>query len=102
MSRTVPGRRRWPTLALLCVAAMALPACSSILSEMPQQMGGLPAGAPERPTTPPNYPAVNDMPQARADRPMTDAERKKVQADLDAARAAAAKRAGATAPTQER
>ncbi|RAI39025.1 hypothetical protein [Rhodoplanes roseus] len=87
---------------MLIVAAGLLAGCSSMLSEMPQQIGGLPAGAPERSAVPPAYPAVNDVPHARADRPLTDAERKKVQADLDAARAAAAKRAGATAPTQER
>lgn len=97
-----PDRRsgRWPTVAALVIAAGTVAGCSSILSEMPQQVGGLPAGVPERPATPPSYPAVNDVPQARADRPMTDAERRKVQADLDAARAAAARRAAAGPPLQ--
>jgi hypothetical protein len=90
-------------VVLLVGAAAALSACSSVLSEMPQQIGGLPPGAPERPATPPDYPAVNDIPRARTEvTPMSEAERKKVQADLDAARATVAKRAGSAAQTQER
>lgn len=112
MSRSVSRRprdlwadrfpRRLPTLAALAAVAVAVAGCSSILSEMPQQMGGLPSDAPARPAVPPSYPAVNDMPEARAERTLTETERKKVQADLDAARAAAAKRAGTAAQTQER
>ncbi|NVO15074.1 MAG: hypothetical protein HXX10_13650 [Rhodoplanes sp.] len=105
MSRTIPGRRRdrWSVVVLLLGAAAALSACSSVLSEMPQQVGGLSPAAPERPAVQPDYPAVNDFPRARTEAtPMSEAERKKVQADLDAARATAAKRAGSAAQTQER
>jgi hypothetical protein len=96
---------RAPTGATRCLAAITLTAlavtlsaCSStIFSEMPAAIGGLPAGTPERPSAPQGYPAVHDMPPPRDDVVLTDAEQKKIQADLLAARDRQTKRPGTTA-----
>ena len=56
-------------------------------------MGGLPQGTPERPATPAQYPSVHDMPSARGDTPLTEAERKRLKDELTAARNRAAKQA---------
>jgi hypothetical protein len=47
---------------------------------------GLPAGTPERPASPPPFPAVHDMPPARTNTVLTDAEQQKMEDDLMAAR----------------
>jgi hypothetical protein len=53
-------------------------------------MGGLPAGAPPRPTTTGAYPAVNDVPPPRETTVLTSEEQKKLQDELAAERARAA------------
>ena len=96
-------RRTWQPLigmALVCAGAVTLVACSNILSEMPTQLGGMPAGTPERPAVAPAYPAVHDMPPPRATSVLTEAEKKKVEAELDAMRAEHARRAKASAATE--
>lgn len=65
-----------------------------MFSEMPAAVGGLPAGTPDRPT-PTAYPAVHDMPPPRDDVVLTDAQQKKAQADLLAARDRQTRRPGA-------
>ena len=73
--------------------ALALGACSAAtFSEMPSQVGGLPAGTPERPVTPTGYPAVHDMPPPRTDVVLTKEEQKKAEAELAAARAGQSKK----------
>jgi hypothetical protein len=57
-----------------------------MFSDLPTSVGGLPANAPERPSTQAAYPAVHDMPPARPDAVLTDAEQKKAAQDLIAAR----------------
>jgi hypothetical protein len=94
-------RRDWRLLAraaLVCAGSVLLPACSSVLSEMPAQMGGLPAGTPPRPEDAPAYPAVHDLPPPRTAAVLTEEERKKVEAELAAMRAEQAKRAAAKLP----
>jgi hypothetical protein len=82
--------------ALAVFVATTLSACSSTMfSEMPATVGGLPAGAPDRPATPAAYPAVHDMPPPRDDVVLTSAQQKKAQADLLAARDRQTKRPGA-------
>jgi hypothetical protein len=81
--------------ALIGAGAIGLTACSSVLSEMPSQMGGLPAGTPPRPEAAPAYPAVNDMPPPRSAAVLTEEERKKVEAELAAMRAEQGRRARA-------
>ena len=56
-------------------------------------MGGLPRGTPERPATPPAYPAVHDMPPPRTSVVLTEEQKKKVEAELAAMRADQARRA---------
>jgi hypothetical protein len=85
-------------VALVCAASFALGSCSTVLSEIPAQMGGLPAGAPARPAAPPAYPAVHDMPPPRSATVLTEEERKKVEAELAAMRAEQAKKAAAKLP----
>jgi hypothetical protein len=86
---------------LAAVVASNLSACSStIFSELPASVGGLPAGTPDRPATPTAYPAVHDMPPPRTDTVLTEAEQKKIQQDLNAARDQQTKRSAATASDQ--
>jgi hypothetical protein len=82
-------------LVLVCAGSLFLVSCSTVLSEMPTQVGGLPAGTPERPAVAPEYPAVHEMPPPRTTAVLTEEEKKKVEAELAAMRAAQAKRAKA-------
>lgn len=70
-----------------------LAACSTggtIADHMPTAVGGLPEGAPQRPATPAAYPAVHSMPPPRTDTMLSDAEQKKLEDELVAARNRAA------------
>jgi hypothetical protein len=80
------------------MVSVLLTSCSTVLSEMPSQMGGLPAGAPARSETPPAYPAVHDLPPPRSAAVLSEEERKKVEAELAAMRAEQARRAAAKLP----
>lgn len=91
-------RQPFAVAALVCAGAVLLPGCSTVLSEAPAQMGGLPAGAPPRPEVAPAYPAVHDMPPPRSAAVLTEEERKKVEAELAAMRAEQARRAAAKLP----
>jgi hypothetical protein len=73
--------------------ACSLTSCSSVLSELPTQLGGIPDGAPERPASSRAYPAVHDMPPPRAGAVLTEAEKKQVEAELAAMREEQAKHA---------
>jgi len=72
---------------VLSIAGLALVAglggCSagSVIDKLPADMG-LPAGAPARPATPYEYPAVHDMPPARATIPMSEDEQAKLEKEL--------------------
>jgi hypothetical protein len=90
--------RRLIGAALACAVSVCLASCSTVMSEMPTQAGGLPAGTPERPATAPDYPAVHDMPPRRATAVLTEEEKKKVEAELAAMRAEQARRAKARGP----
>jgi hypothetical protein len=87
-----------PLLALALAASLG--ACASTVADMPAQLGGLPAGTPERAAQPPAYPAVHDMPPARPNTVLTDEERKKAEADLVALRARQEKAAAEAAKGQ--
>jgi hypothetical protein len=90
-------RKRQPLigLALVCVGSFFLVSCSTVLSEMPTQVGGLPAGTPQRPAVAPEYPAVHEMPPPRTAAVLTEEEKKKVEAELAAMRSEQARRAKA-------
>jgi hypothetical protein len=66
-------------------------------NEMPTAIGGLPQGAPERPQTQPEFPAVHDMPPARNTKVMTEEEKKRAEAELAAMREQQARRAQSAA-----
>jgi len=80
-------------VALAGAGCVILASCSSVLSELPTQAGGLPEGTPDRPATAPAYPAVHDMPPPRANAVLTEDEKKKVEAELAAMREQQARRA---------
>lgn len=63
--------------------AAALAGCSpgAMIDKLPADMG-LPANTPARPETPYEYPAVHDMPPARASVPMTEEEQVKLEKEL--------------------
>ena len=73
-----------PLLALALTASLG--ACVSTVADLPPEVGGLPAGTPQRPAQPGVYPAVHDMPPPRPMVVMTEEERKKAEADLAALR----------------
>jgi hypothetical protein len=77
--------RPWPPRG--CgVAACGLCSASTVADHTPTALGGLPEGVPQRPTKPPAYPAVHDMPPARDSAVLSDAEQTKLEADLAKAR----------------
>src|SRR5689334_21796776 len=69
------------------------PAGSVVADHLPNAVGGLPDGTPQRPASSMPYPAVNDLPPPRATTVLTDAETKKLESDLVAARNRAAEAA---------
>jgi hypothetical protein len=89
ISRSRQGFRRSVLVVALIAGAVGLAGCSAgsmIGDHMPNALGGLPEGAPQRATKPSAYPAVHDMPPPRGSTVLTDAEQKKLEDDLIAAR----------------
>ena len=80
------GRKPLPALVLTVALGVGLGACSSTLSSMPTELGGMPAGTPQQAAAPAVYPAVHDMPPPRPDVVLTKEEQKKAEADLMALR----------------
>ncbi len=73
------------------VAATALSGCASISEKFADSAShlpgiGLPAGAPERPSTPVAYPAVHDIPPPRNSVVLTRTEATQLENDLATAR----------------
>jgi hypothetical protein len=99
MSRLRPPRRQalGPGMLGLLLAAGALAACSSMSDMIPTSAGGLPSNAPQRSAAPPEYPAVNNMPQHPEALPMTDEELNRAKSELTTLRHQQEERAG-TAP----
>src|SRR5262245_38443051 len=92
--------RRALVTAGLVAAAAALAGCGrTIAARMPTAADVPPEGRPQRPITPASYPAVHDMPPARATPMLSDADAQKLENDLKATRdrAAAAAKAAADA-----
>jgi len=83
----VHDRSLWAGLALAIALAVTLAGCSasSVIDKLPANMG-LPAGAPERPVTPYQYPAVHDMPPDRPTPTMTEQEQVRLERELANAR----------------
>src|SRR5262245_27819403 len=69
-------------VAPLLMAAV-LAGCTSTLSSLPPEMGGLPADTPARPTGQQlAYPAVHDMPPPRETTTMTPEQVQQAQAEM--------------------
>lgn len=81
---------RPPAFLMLIAGVAGLAACSSASSvfvdHIPNAIGGLPAGAPERTATPVSYPPVHDIPTNRGPTVFTAAEKKRLQDELAATR----------------
>jgi hypothetical protein len=80
----VPGRGLggW----MLAVVLLMSGCSTSDIDRIPQEIGGLPAGAPARLAEPPAYPAVHDMPPSRTAGVLDAEQQKKLEADLIATR----------------
>ncbi len=87
-----------PLLALALAASLG--ACAPTVADLPPEVGGLPAGTPQRPAQPGVYPAVHDMPPPRPNTVLTEEERKKATADLTAQRERQEKQAADAAKGQ--
>ena len=101
LSRSWPRQGAVLAAALLLAGAATLSGCATyaLIDSLPAAVGGLPEGAPERPATPQPYPAVHDMPPARSDTPLTEAERKRMKEELIAIRNRAARQAASPEAT---
>lgn len=77
------------TIAATVVMAALLAGCSAgpVGDTLPNALGGLPQGAPARPNVVNRqYPAVHDMPAARATEPLSETDQVKLEKELQAAR----------------
>lgn len=80
-----------PVLAIsgLAVAlSLGLGGCASggMIDQLPPALGGEPDSLPKRPQIGYQFPAVHDMPPARASAPMSDSEQVRLEKELQAAR----------------
>lgn len=82
--------RRQAVLGGLLATGMilGLVGCSAgpLIDKVPEAVGGLPPGAPARPVTPYQYPAVHDMPPPRDSQPLSEEDQVKLEKELQAVR----------------
>jgi hypothetical protein len=95
--RSVPRHALAAALVAVAVVLAGCSAGSTVADRLPTALGGLPDGTPQRPDTSRAYPAVHDMPPPRATTVLTDAETRKLESDLVAARNRAAEAAAKAA-----
>ena len=96
ISRSQRPAPRRALAAALAAGGIALAGCSAggmVADHLPNAVGGLPDGMPQRPASSMPYPAVNATPPPRATTVLTDAETRKLESDLVAARNRAAEAA---------
>jgi hypothetical protein len=74
---------------MLALAVVLLSGCST--ADVPKELGGLPADAPQRPAQPPPFPGVFETPPPRSAALLDAEQQKRLEDDLVAARARAAK-----------
>jgi hypothetical protein len=76
------------SIVAAAVMAAALAGCSAgqLGDTLPNSMGGLPEGAPARPNTTRQFPAVHDMPSPRPTTPLSAEDQLKLEKDLQEAR----------------
>jgi hypothetical protein len=87
MTRPFP----FPVLVISGLAlalSLGLGGCASggMLDQLPPALGGEPDSLPKRPETGYQFPAVHDMPPARAIAPMSDSEQVRLEKELQTAR----------------
>ena len=87
-----------PAAALLALATLALSACSSTGDVLSEKLGGLPAGAPQRPATTLPAPNVYEVRPTREARPLSDDEQKKLESEMTTLREAQKARANPPPP----
>lgn len=81
--RKLPHCGRAAALLLFAVTLAGCTSASSTLSNLPAEMGGLPADTPARPTGQQlAYPAVHDMPPERQTTVMTPEQLKQAEAEM--------------------
>ena len=73
-------------LALGLAAGLGGCGAGATLDQQPASMGGEPTDLPAKPAVAYQYPAVHDMPPARADTPMSDTEQARMEKELRSAR----------------
>lgn len=87
MARRLPS----PAVAILGLSlalSLGLGGCASggMIDQLPAALGGEPESLPPRPKTEYQFPAVHDMPPARATAPLSDNEQVTLEKELQAAR----------------
>ena len=87
----LPRAGRFALPLATVIAAASLGGCGSISQKFADTASqapgiGMPANAPERPSAPPAYPAVHDIPAPRNSITLTNFEQQKLEDDLVAAR----------------
>lgn len=81
MTATFLSKRVGQLAAALLLAA-TLAGCSSVVDNIPSSVGGLPEGTPQRPAAGVVFPSVHDMPPARRDGALTEAESQRLREEL--------------------
>ena len=81
MTATSQSKRVGQVAAALLLAA-TLCGCSSVVDSIPTSLGGLPEGVPQRPAIPPAFPSVHEMPPARQDGALNEADSKRLREEL--------------------
>lgn len=69
---------------LLLLCGCAGPASNNLIDSVPSAIGGLAADTPERPVTPPAYPAVHDMPPPRPNTTLSAEEQIQLENEMTA------------------
>lgn len=82
----VPRRGASIVAVMVLVLVLASGCSTGDIDKIPQEFGGLPAGAPARPAQAPAYPAVHDMPPQRAATVLDAEQQRKLETDLIAIR----------------
>jgi hypothetical protein len=87
-----------PRTGLLLILAAFLTACGSTIGKMPEQLGGLPSDAPQRPAETMPFPNVYEPRPVREATPLTNAEQKKLESELVTLRESQKQRANPPPP----
>jgi len=88
VNRSQSSPEKWslrsPVVLGVALLGFTLAGCSIPVADLP--LIGLPANTPARPAIQADYPAVHDIPAARAEAVLTPEQQEKIEKDLVAAR----------------